>query len=95
MVKNELLKRMEIIKTKLSQKYNSININNEECFVLENGVVFHVVALGDGFDALVIEYSGSIEEYKRNNSEDGDLFFMNMESDEMLQNMNKEIETNL
>ena len=63
--------------------------------MLENGVVFHVVALGDELNALVIEYSENVEEYGKNNSEDGDLFFMDMENEEMLQAMSKEIETNL
>ncbi len=95
MVKTELLERLEFIKTRLSEKYENVKINDEDCYLLENGAVFHVVALGDDFNALVIEYSQNVEEYGKNNSEDGDLFFMNMGNEEMLQAMSKEIETNL
>lgn len=95
MVKTELLERLESIKAVFLEKYESIRINGEDCYLLKSGVVFRVVALGDEFNALVIEYSGDIEEYKKNNSEDGDLFFMDMEKEEMLRAMSKEIETNL
>ena len=95
MIETELLERLKFIKIRLSEKYESVRINDEDCYLLENGVVFHVVALGDELNALVIEYSENIEEYGKNNSEDGDLFFMDMENEEMLQAMSKEIETNL
>lgn len=95
MINPDVLEKLEFVKNRLKEIYTSINIGGDECFALENGVIFHVVALGDEFNALVIEYSENAEEYKKNNSEDGDLFFIDMENEEMLQAMIEEIKENL
>lgn len=66
-------------------------INDESCFLTEDGTIIHLTGL-KAFNAIVIEYASSEEEAKKNMFEDGDLFYMDeMDEEQMFNAMVEEI----
>lgn len=88
------LQRKEILNEKISQKYESMMIDGERCFLISGGMVCRIDSLGGEYDALVVEYADNLELAKKNVfGEDGDLFYMDeMDVEEMFQAMLEEIE---
>lgn len=92
-LKEKRKQTIERIERRLAEKYEGIRINGENCFLKEDGTVFHLCGLTEPFNAVVIEYASTIEEAEKNMSEDGDLFYMDeMTEDEIYQAMINEIE---
>lgn len=61
----------------LQYKKRIINDSHGErvCFELPNGEICHpFVMIGRGFNNLAMEYADNIEEMKKYNTEDGDLY---------------------
>ena len=88
------LKRREVLSEKLSQIYESVEIDGRQCFVSSRGVIFRLDSLGGECNALVIEYADTLDLAKKGIfGEDGDLFYMDeFNEDEMLNAMIQEIE---
>lgn len=87
-----MLKRLENLENKLKTRYKPVKVNGENCFLKKNGEVFHLFGMKN-FNALGVEYAENMEEAKRNLYEDGDLLYINeMNEEEMLEAMIKEIE---
>lgn len=86
--------RIEFIEKSLKDKYEVLEVNGMNCFKHSNGTIFHVDELGGNYDALVIEYADNLEEAKKNQFEDGDLFYMDeLDKEEMLNQIIAEIES--
>lgn len=90
------IERLNIIAERLREKFDTVILNNEECFVLPSGVIIQVNALGGEYNALVIGFAENIDEAKRNQFDDGSLYYMNeLDTDEMFNKMMKEIENEM
>lgn len=87
-----MLKRLKNIENKLKDIYKALEVNGENCFLKESGEVIHLFGMEE-FNALCIEYAENIETAKKNLYEDGDLFYIDeMNEEEMLTAMLREIE---
>lgn len=88
------LKRIAILNEKLQQVYESVQIDNNQCFMIDNGKVCKIDDFGGNYNALVIEYAENLEKAKKGLfGEDGDLFYMDELGEvEMFNAMLKEIE---
>lgn len=87
------INRKKYIASQLKKKYESLTVNDRECFRLPNKEVIHVDSMGGEYDAIVIEYAENIQAARKNLFEDGDLFYMDeMSEKEMLQAIMEEIE---
>lgn len=72
--------------------YEKVTINGDKCFLLPNGNVICVTALGGEVNALIIEFADNIEEAQKYNTEDGRLYYTEeLDPEEMLDEMLKEI----
>ena len=90
------IERLNIIAERLREKVDAVILNNEECFVLPSGVIIQVNALGGEYNALVIGFAENIEAAKRNQFDDGSLYYMDeLDTDKMFNEMMKEIENEI
>lgn len=71
------------MENRLKKRYKTLTINDENCFLTEDGTILHLTGLKD-FNAIVIEYALSEEEAKKNMFEDGDLFYLDEMNEEQM-----------
>lgn len=87
-----MLKRLENLENRLKNRYEQIEVNNRNCFLLENGEIIQLTGL-KSFGAIVIEYAETMEEAEKNMFEDGDLFYLDeLDENQMFEQMIREIE---
>ena len=84
--------RLTEVKSALSAKYRTVDLDGEKFFVATDGAFFRV-GVFPGAMALVIEYADTEQEARQNALEDGDRFYLDETTlDEMLRLMIAEIE---
>lgn len=83
--------RLNTMGNRLSEKYKTIIINNQTCFVKDDGTVFSLELIRD-FNSLVIGYADNLGDAKNYMFEDGDLFSIDMDENAMFDAMIAEIE---
>ena len=92
MTQAEMKSKASVIEKRFSERYETRLIENRQCFLRPDGVLFALDFLG-AYGALVVEYAESVEEAKLNRFEDGDLFYLEeMDEDTMFRAMIQEIE---
>lgn len=90
--KKARIKRKEDINQYLRGRFESVQINGTECFILPAGTIIHLESMGDSYNAIVVGYANNMKEAKNNMFEDGDLFYMDeMSREEMLEAVIREI----
>lgn len=91
--KKKVVERKNYIEQLLESAYQTIQINERNCFRDKSGRLFTLFALlKDG--ALGLEYAENIAEARLNRFEDGDLFYIeDMDKETMLQAIMNEINT--
>lgn len=75
MISKEMKSRIDALKSRFSDLYETVQIGERVCYRLENGGIIALDYMGP-YNALVIEYAESVEDAKQNRFEDGDLFFI-------------------
>ena len=68
---------------RLGMIYQSCDIYGKKCFLRHGGGLFAVDQIRS-FGAFVIEYADSVADAELNRYEDGDLHYLNEQSEEML-----------
>lgn len=89
---------LDYIQGKLDEKFKKIQINDAEFYVLPNQVVFHIAFMkfGGENNAFVVEFADDENEAKRNNTDDGDLYYLSeWTPKKMFLEMMKEIENEM
>lgn len=79
MKKKRIHEVVEWVENKLADIYEEIELafdyGHERCFLLPDGTVIHVVGMiGEKFNDIVVEYSQNMEQKRKMDTEDGDLF---------------------
>lgn len=89
-----MLKRLQGLENRLKSRFEQIEINGRNCFILGNDEIIHLTGL-TSFNAIVIEYAESKDDADKNMFEDGDLFYLDeLDEDAMFEAMIREIEDN-
>ena len=87
-----LQNRLDIMGNRLSDKYKTTEINNQTCFIKDDGTIFNLELIRE-LNSLVIGYADSLSDAKNYMFEDGDLFPIDMNEDAMFDAMISEIES--
>lgn len=88
--------RIKYISSQLEERFSYVWFGDEQWFILPNEEAIHVVGLGSGYNALLIEFAEDQEISSRNLAEDGDLYFIDdYTPEEMFDEMMKEIENEM
>ena len=87
-----MLLRLKNLEERLKSTYESIKVNDENCFLKKTGEIFRLFGMKN-FNAICVEYATNIKEAEKNLYEDGDLFYMDeLNEEDMLKAIINEIE---
>ena len=90
MISKEMKSTVETLEQLFAAKYSSVEVGERNCFKLPDGILF-AVATVSAYKAYVLEYAESLDAAKRNQFEDGDLFYLNDSLDDLFNEMCEEI----
>lgn len=90
MTSKEMQSTIELLEQRFAEKYAPIAVGERNCFKLPDGSLF-AVATVSAYKAYVLEYADSLDAAKRNQFEDGDLFYLDASLDDMFNEMCEEI----
>lgn len=90
--KNRYIERVELLRDRLSEKYELFVVNGKKCFHSEKDNYFWPFLFVE-WGAVAVEYAQGIEEARLNRFEDGDLFYLDeMDDDALFASVLQEIE---
>lgn len=67
-----MLKLLEKLENKLSNTYETIDINSKVCFLKSDGTVVHLTGI-PSFHSIVVEFADTLSDAEKNLFEDGDM----------------------
>ena len=91
--KKKIKERCESLERRFGEIYERMpDISERKCFKVREDEIFMITGL-EWAQAIVVEHADSEEEARKNLFEDGDLFYLEeLDEEQMLQEMIREIE---